>query len=196
MLLTYSYYLPLQYVLTWHSWSQSCDWGFRQRCRVPCWPWWPAPRTGTAPLSRPSRCGSSYLGTISAWIVLVREVWDSDGCYQSTFWLAMMRRVKHLFLFRVPWYFRASALSFAFSTLADTAWIQSQPTADHTNTAATDLRKQGHFGHQLSLLGASLLGVVGVWRRVPRRSPCLAGTSVPEQWTVSSQVTILISCTL
>ena len=59
--------------LTWHSWSLSCCWVFQQKCRVPCWLWWPGPRTGTAPLWRPSRCGSSFLGTISAWSVLLER---------------------------------------------------------------------------------------------------------------------------
>ena len=39
---------------------------------------------------------------------------------QSMLGSAITSRVKHLFLLRVPWCFRASALSFARSTFADT----------------------------------------------------------------------------
>ena len=42
--------------------------------------------------------------------------------YQSTFGFAMIKSVKQRFLLRVPWYLRASALSFAWSTFWDTAW--------------------------------------------------------------------------
>ena len=47
--------------------------------------------------------------------------WDT---HQSTFGLAMMRRVKHLFLLSVPWYLRASALSLAWSSPLATTWLK------------------------------------------------------------------------
>ena len=103
--------------------------------------------------------------------------------YQSTFWLAMTSRVKHLFLLRVPWYFSASALSLAFSTLAVTAWTSTCHRCHKCHEVVAHLGEQWHLGHELSLLGASSLlasrGLIGVGWGVSGRCPPLAGPSVP-----------------
>jgi len=114
----------------------------------------------------------------SVWIFLPRNHFD-----QSMLGSAITSRVKHLFLLRVPWCFRASALSFARSTFADTTLenMDTFPMKAAFLDAGCSFIGEASLETAFGMMGESLGDVI-----LPARDLMLVGARLPAGSILSS----------